>query len=1378
MASHHSDHTDGRCSMRGSCGSKGFFGKPLPCPYDGPAYEPDDKTRSLLASVCGEELADGPICCNSDQLEVLRDNLNEAEALITSCPACRNNFRSFFCHFTCSPDQASFVNITSTQISSTGQTAVQSLDFVVAEPHGKGFFNSCKDVKVGATNGYAMDLIGDGAKDYLTFLRSMGQEKPLGSPFQINFPSSVPPGMVAFDKPPRNCADSDLSSRCACVDCPQICPTLPDLPTLGNTCHVGALSCLSFTLILAYSLCLVAFLAGFSVQTALRRSEERKYGRLALAPDTTSDTPLSPRSHSRDLVGASSLARYLDGEQSSHSTTGPRTVGRGVTLLDPLDSVQPRQYRLSVKLRRAFYQLGLFTASSPFATFAIMFTLMGLLTLGWVRFSVETDPVRLWVAPDSESKVQKDFFDQNFGPFYRPQQIFVTSVATEGRGLSTTKKPVLSWDHLEFWFSVEADIRSLRSSPNGYSLSDVCFRPAGPDGACVFQSITAWFGNDIENTSPDTWADRVQHCGHSPVDCLPDFQQPLLPKYILGGVPGDNYLEAEALVVNIIISDSLDTEVREMAMEWERELANYLAQLKELALSEAGLQISYSTGISLEEEINKSTNMDVKIVVLSYLAMFFYVALTLGAGYSGRDEEGVFASLRRWAVNFPHLFSPSSSSALSVDSRNAPHIFPRLPRKLFIGSKFTLGLFGIALVILSVASSVGLFSALGIKVTLIIAEVIPFLVLAVGVDNVFILVHELDRQNLLHGPNASAPEQNIPPYPTPISSAFRHSQFDSSHADSIDAASLPLYLPPEERVARTLAKMGPSIMLSSLTETLAFALGALVPMPAVRNFALYAAGSVFLNALLQVTVFVSAMVLDLRRTEAGRMDCFPCFQIPARIQLPESTPHGSGPGTLARLIRKYYAPFILRPVIKSAVILIFGAFFVISVISVQHIELGLDQRLALPSDSYLVQYFDDMDTYLNVGPPVYFVSHDIDVTRRRGQQALCARFTTCDDFSVANTLEAERKRPAMSYISDPSASWIDDFLTWLNPNADCCRVRKRNPNVFCSPRDSSRLCQPCWAGKTPPYNITMEGFPEGEEFIRYLKQWLVSPTNEDCPIGGQASYGSAISLNQAQDDVVATHFRTFFDPLKTQADFINAFDAAHRIADDMSQRTGASVFPYSLHFVFFDQYAHIISITQQVLGLGLASVLMVTAVFLGSWRTGTIVTAVVALTVVNVMGVMGLWGVSLNAISLVNLVISLGIAVEFCAHVARAFMNSGPGVALDNPIGQERDERMSAALVDVGPSVLSGITFTKLIGMSVLALTRSKLLEIYYFRMWFSLIIAGALHGLILLPVILSLAGGPGFPMQEADEEWMTTAIRSGYEYTPFLADDTSVQSD
>lgn len=30
---------DAKCAMRGSCGKKGLFGKPLPCPYDGPPVD-------------------------------------------------------------------------------------------------------------------------------------------------------------------------------------------------------------------------------------------------------------------------------------------------------------------------------------------------------------------------------------------------------------------------------------------------------------------------------------------------------------------------------------------------------------------------------------------------------------------------------------------------------------------------------------------------------------------------------------------------------------------------------------------------------------------------------------------------------------------------------------------------------------------------------------------------------------------------------------------------------------------------------------------------------------------------------------------------------------------------------------------------------------------------------------------------------------------------------------------------------------------------------------------------------------------------------------------------------------------------------------------
>lgn len=55
-------------------------------------------------------------------------------------------------------------------------------------------------------------------------------------------------------------------------------------------------------------------------------------------------------------------------------------------------------------------------------------------------------------------------------------------------------------------------------------------------------------------------------------------------------------------------------------------------------------------------------------------------------------------------------------------------------------SKISLGIAGILIVLSSVAASLGIFSYVGIPLTLIVIEVIPFLVLAVGVDNIFIIV--------------------------------------------------------------------------------------------------------------------------------------------------------------------------------------------------------------------------------------------------------------------------------------------------------------------------------------------------------------------------------------------------------------------------------------------------------------------------------------------------------------------------------------------------------------------------------------------------------------------------------------------------------------
>lgn len=98
-------------------------------------------------------------------------------------------------------------------------------------------------------------------------------------------------------------------------------------------------------------------------------------------------------------------------------------------------------------------------------------------------------------------------------------------------------------------------------------------------------------------------------------------------------------------------------------------------------------------------------------------------------------------------------------------------------------SKITLGLGGVLIVLASVISSVGIFGFFGMPATLIIIEVIPFLVLAVGVDNIFILVQTHQRE-------ARRSDETIP-----------------------------------EHIGRIVGQVGPSMLLTSLSESCCFFLG-------------------------------------------------------------------------------------------------------------------------------------------------------------------------------------------------------------------------------------------------------------------------------------------------------------------------------------------------------------------------------------------------------------------------------------------------------------------------------------------------------------------------------------------------------------------------
>ena len=181
---------------------------------------------------------------------------------------------------------------------------------------------------------------------------------------------------------------------------------------------------------------------------------------------------------------------------------------------------------------------------------------------------------------------------------------------------------------------------------------------------------------------------------------------------------------------------------------------------------------------------------------------------------------------------------------------------------------------------------------------------------------------------------------------------------------------------------------------------------------------------------------------------------------------------------------------------------------------------------------------------------------------------------------------------------------------------------------------------------------------------------------------------------------------------------------------DVASRSSLSVTAFSPSFVFYEQYVAILPQTLQTLGIGVAAVFLVTAIFMPHPLLLMFVVITMAMIMTGIIGFMYFWDLTLSSVTMIHLIMCVGFSVDFTAHICHSFM-----VADED----DRNERVAEAVTSSGGPIFNG-TVSSVIGILMLSIAKSYIFK-SFFQVMLLVILFGASHSLFFLPVVLSLIG-------------------------------------
>ena len=557
---------------------------------------------------------------------------------------------------------------------------------------------------------------------------------------------------------------------------------------------------------------------------------------------------------------------------------------------------------------------------------------------------------------------------------------------------------------------------------------------------------------------------------------------------------------------------------------------------------------------------------------------------------------------------------------------------------------------GVMTVFLSTLAGFGISAACGAWFTSL-HSLLPFILLGIGVDDMFVIVN-----------------------------AFMMTR------ESLDL---------EDRVAIACRNAGVPILYTSLTDFVAFLLGSTSSLKGISSFCVYAAVAVLFDFFLQVTMFVSIMVMDERRRQANLSDCLCCIPLSkegvekrekhrfSTVQTEEfyNKPKEQGVGKVSTVYEFFelYATKVSKFAIP--ILVCFAGMFAVGIWGSSEATEGFDaNKLVLDSShfrSYNTMNKDyKMSTFESMAPVFIYVK-DIPYHEAAYQVKVL------DLTETATNLE---------YSSGPSTVWLKDFLTYLATQGDIC----------------SGSCDYSSTGvdvDESVFNTKLAAFLAESDYMKY---------------------SSDLSLN-SNGGISASRTMLWHDKIDGVKQQVNAMEEIVKLCDSYTGFGAKVPFADSWIYVYVYQFVIFFSELMTNFGLVLVAVLIVSPIVLKQPIATLLLIVTVAMIDTELFGMIHIYGDNVNSFTGLGLIMAVGLVVDYNAHIIHAFFSNDPEL--------DRQDRLRLTMKQMGKSVALG-GLTSLIGLLPLAGSQCEVFRVF-FKMTLAIIILGMLHGLIFMPALL-----------------------------------------